>query len=529
MRFQRTRSPEGTLNPGRGSSLDRVCDEAPPGGLARSKARLYRSAMMAVTLQWSLRLIGLLSVYVLARLLSPDDFGVIGLAMATIALVEVFSFIGLRQALLRIAQPVRAHLDTAWTIQLLLFGTLGAVLVAVAPLAARLYDEPALEAVITVLATRFLFLGLVNIGIVDFDRHLQFGRDLRMRLGARLTGFAATLTAAVLLHSYWALVIGLVLQSAFLTAASYAAHPYRPRLSLARRGELLNVSGWMFLNSAAQMFHDQVERLLIGRVGTMHQLGLYSVSKDLSAIFTQEVATALNRVTFVTTATARRHLSEQADRIAAILGAYALIAAPLGLGLAAVAEDAVAVLLGNQWTGAAPLLRLIAPASAIYAVYRVIASSLQASGLARQAALLSCGGAAAAAVTVGTAAMLSGSATVIAGAALGATAALLLSSLAVLARIARTGSFRLVAQVARPFAAAGVMLLLVSTVGAVSGAAILDLVLKMTLGAVTYLGALFLLWLAAGRPPGAEGELAVLFGRVRGRCRRAEVPANRQA
>jgi O-antigen/teichoic acid export membrane protein len=475
---------------------------------------VYRSAALAVALQWSMRLIGLVSVFILARLLSPRDFGIAGLAMASVALVEIFSVIGLRQALLRIKDPERSHLDTAFTIQLLLFGALGIILLALAPAAARFYGEPALAPVIAVLASRFVFLGLVNIGIVEFDRNLEFGRDLRMRVGARLVSFAATVTAAVLLQSYWALVIGLVAQSALFTAASYLAHPYRPRLSLARRAELLSVSGWMFLGFAGQVLHHQIERLVIGRFGAMHLVGLYSVSKDLSSIFTQEIATALNRVTFVTTARTGQPLSEAPERLVTMLGAYAMIVAPLGLGLAAAAEDGVAVLLGGPWLGAAPLLQLIAPASALYAVYKLIASSLQAAGHVRRTAAMTCAGAAVAAVAVGSVGWVARDAAAIALAALAVSAGLLLVALVALAHVARTGFAALAVPVARPFAAAGAMLLVVRVADPGTGMAAVDLPIEVAVGAATYVAALFLLWMASGRPAGAETEVFALVRRL---------------
>lgn len=490
-----------------------VPEPAPPG-----RGAVYRSAATAVALAWTIRLIGLVSVFILARMLSPRDFGIVGLAMATVALVEIFSAVGLRKALLRIAAPERAHFDTAWTIQLILLVALAAILASVGPAAAWFYEEPALGPVIAVLALRFLFYGIVNIGIVEFDRNLEFGRDLRMRVGVRLLSLAGTIAAALLLRSYWALVLGLVLHSALHAAASYFVHPYRPRFSLAKRAELLGVSLWMFLASAAQVVHHQAERLVIGRFAAMHLVGLYSVSKDLSSIFTQEIATALNRVTFVTTARTGRPLSDDPARVGAMLGAYAMIAAPMGLGLAAAAEDAVAVLLGSQWTAAAPLLQLVAPASALYAVYHLVASSMQAAGLARRAAFLSCAGALVAVAALTGTALAGGGAIAIATTALAVSGTLLALGTAAISRTAGLKPFALAGPVLRPFAAALAMLLLVRAAAPETGYALADLAFAVPFGAAVYAGALLLIWFVAGRPQGAESEtlaLARQLGRKR--------------
>jgi O-antigen/teichoic acid export membrane protein len=481
---------------------------------------LYRSAVLAVTLQWLMRFIGLISVFILARLLEPKDFGIMGLAVATLALVELLGAVGLWQALLRIKEWDREHLDTAWTIQLIVFGAMGVLALVSAPLMAHVYGQPALTAVLAVLSLRFVALGVANIGIVEFDRKLAFGRDLKMRIGSRLASFVVAIAAAFWFRNYWALVIGLVAQNSFFSIATYMAHPYRPRLSLKRRAELLGTSLWIFVHAVTQTVQMQIERLVMGRFSSTHVIGLYSVSKDLSEIFTQEIATALNRVTFVTVARNDQPLSDAPLRTAQILGVYAMIAAPMGFGLAATAESAIHLLLGPEWKAAAPFMRIVAVYSAFYAVYKVIASSLQAAGFARQAAYMSGAGAFCLAVTVAGAAAVKPDATTVAFAAFAANFLVLVSGIAVIARYSGQNPFALGLHVFRPFAAAAAMAAAVRLLGPDSGSSIIDLTGGMAVGAVAYPIFLIGLWWASGRPPGGEREALTFAGEMRQRLRR---------
>lgn len=483
------------------------------------RATLYRSAMLAVAMQWTLRFIGLVSVFILARLLAPEDFGIIGLAVAALALVELLGAIGLRQALLRIGEPTREHLDTAWTLQLIIFGAMGIATLVSAPFVARFYEQPALAPVLAVLSLRFFTLGLTNIGIIQFDRNLEFGRDLRMRIGSRLAAFAATVTAAFILQNYWALVVGLVCQQAFFAAASYLAHPFRPRLSLSRRAELLGTSIWIFVNALAQTVQMQIERLVLGRFGSAHLVGLYSVSKDLSDIFTQEISTALNRVTFVTVARTGQPLSDAPLRTAQILGAYAMIAAPMGFGLAATAENSIHVLLGSRWLDAAPFLQVVAVYSGFYAVYKVITSSLQASGHARRAAFMSGGGALALTTLVTGGAFVRPDAMIIAYAAFAANFSILLAGIAVLARASAQPGATLALHVLRPFAAGAAMAAAVRMLGPETGHVVFDLAGQMGIGIIAYPAFLIGLWWASGRPAGGETEALAFAGELRARMR----------
>lgn len=479
----------------------------------RSSREIYRGAALAVALTWSLRAIGLVSVFILARLLTPADFGIIGLAMTAVAMVELFSYLGLWHALLRLENPDRSHMDTAWTLQLLMFLVLALVLVAISGPAAQFYHEPRVQPVILALSLRFVLLGLANIGTIEWERSLDFGRDLKLRAGARLVSFFITIGLALALRSYWALVAGMIIQSVIQTAASYVMHPYRPRFSLARRRELLGVSMWIFIGVSAQIVQAQIERIVVGRTSSAAAVGAFAVSKDLSNILTQEIATALNRVTFVQTSRSGA-FREQGPRIATMLGGYAMMAAPMGLGLAAVAEPFIAVFLGSQWGAAAALVAPIAIASALMAVYKLIASSLSAGKHERVSAALSLTGAGLMAASVVAVALNGGALLAIAYAGLSSTVALLIIALLALAHFSRHSLWCFLMAVVRPFAAATIMYVVVGLLPAMLSSDVLSLALRAAVGAPVYFATLVLLWLASGRPASAEAELVRLSRRA---------------
>ncbi len=469
-----------------------------------SAQQVYRSGAIAVVIAWSMRLIGLVSVFVLARTLTPADFGIVALALATLAIVDVFSALGLRQALLRVKDPDESYYNTVWTIQLLVLIFLAIVAAALGPVVAWFYEEPALSWVLAALATRFVFFGLANIGIIDFERNLEFGSDLRFRLAVRLSTFVLTVGAAIVLQNYWALVIGGVSQGVIHCIASYIVHPFRPRLSLARRSEMLRVSIWMFLASAAYAVSSELERIVVGRIANLDLIGSYSVSKGLASIFTEEVATALNRVTFVTTARTQSNLGAEPVRMQSLLGAYAMIAAPLGLGLAATSANSVHVLLGDQWASAAPYLALIAPAAALFAVFKLITSSLQASGKAKLAAILAIAAAAAAICAVTVVMANGGQALDIARAILITNASILVCAIVILAVDEKANVVPLLLAPARPFAAAAIMYVGVVGIAGSADVSLIILLQQAALGAAIYAISLPAIWAISGRPQGAE-------------------------
>ena len=194
-----------------------------------------------------------------------------------------------------------------------------------------------------------------------------------------------------------------------------------------------------------------------------------------------------------------------------MLGAYALISAPLGFGLAATADQALPLLLGPRWADAAPFLSIVGPACALYAVYKLIVVTLQASGDARIAAFLSLAGAVSMVAITATLALGGHGAIAVAAGALVATTLLLASGIILLARKAEIRVLKLVTSVERPFVAATLMLLVLQAFDMREIEPLALLATKAWAGAALFIGAVGALWVGQGRPDGAEKIIFALL------------------
>ena len=188
----------------------------------------FASALLTVSMNWFNRLVGLVSVAILARLLLPEDFGVIAMASLIVALADTVLNFGVHVPLIQKQDATQAHYDAAWTLRLMqmLLSTL--VLFFAAPFAAEYFEDQRVELVCQCLAFSLLLGGLENIGIVDFQKKMQFGAEFRLRFIRRLSGFLVTITLAYTLRSYWALVIGMLAERFMGVVLSYWLHPMRP-------------------------------------------------------------------------------------------------------------------------------------------------------------------------------------------------------------------------------------------------------------------------------------------------------------
>lgn len=357
-----------------------------------SSVSVARGAVLVVGMRWTDRLIGIVSTLILARLLIPDDFGIVAMASLVVVLIDTLLDLGVNVALVQNREASRDDFDTAWTLRLLQ-SALAALLIACfgAPLAAEYFNDPRVTDVLRVMAVAVLLGGFENIGIVTFQKNMEFGRDFRFFFLRRVAGFIVTIALAFWLRSYWAMVLGALAGRIVGVGLSYALHEFRPSFSLVKLSSLWSFSQWILLRNLGNYGAQQTDKLLVGRRNDASTLGAYSLADEISAMPTGEVLMPLGRVLFPAFVRVLDRPEELRRAFCLALGVQTLIALPFGVGLALVAPIAVPLLLGDQWLIAVPFVQLLALVNVATALSHSSGYLLLALGKVRLQALLSWG------------------------------------------------------------------------------------------------------------------------------------------
>jgi lipopolysaccharide exporter len=321
---------------------------------------VVKSAMLSIAMRWFDRAVGVASTLILARLLVPEDFGIIAMASLVIALADVFLNLGVHVALIQNPAPTQRHYDTAWTLRLIQASISATIVFVAAPFAAAYFKEPRVVPVIQVLGACFLLGAFENIGIVNFQKEMRFSQDFILMFWKRLGGFLATVISAWLLQSYWALVIGTIVGGLIGVLGSYWMHPMRPRLSLERFREIFGVSQWMLVRGLGGYLETRLHQFVVGGRETASVMGAYTLADEISSMPTTELLAPINRVLFPAFVRVKADLEELKRVFLLAQGIQVLVALPAGVGLAMVAPEAVAVLLGAKWQMAVPFVEVIA-------------------------------------------------------------------------------------------------------------------------------------------------------------------------
>lgn len=329
---------------------------------------VFQGAILTVSMRWTDRLIGFASTLILARLITPDDFGIIAMASLVIGLIDALLALGVNVALIQNREATQAHYDTAWTLRLAQSAVAAAVIFLAAIPAADYFNDARVTPVLQWLSLGMLLLGLENIGIVNFQKEMRFGMEFRFVFYKRLTGFIVTVAAAMLLQNYWALVIATLSARFAGVLFSYFMHPMRPRFSLEKCGDILAVSQWMLVHSVGTYLNRGIDKILLGSRAPANVVGGYAIADETSAMPTTEILAPINRVLFPAFVAARHDLQELKRLYLLAQGVQCIVGMSAGVGLALVAHETVLLMLGEKWLFVVPFMQVLALASVVEAI-----------------------------------------------------------------------------------------------------------------------------------------------------------------
>ena len=307
------------------------------------------------------QLLGLIRLTVLARLLSPGDFGLFGIAMLTIAIMESFTNSGFQVALIQKKDISDLHLDTAWTLHVLRGVVLSFLLFGFSPLIARFFNDPGVVWLLRALSITVLILGFENIGVVKFQKDLEFHKDFIYRFSGTIADVSIALTAAFLLRSVWALVFGLFARRIVQTVLSFILHPYRPRWRLAKKElrELFSFGKWSTLSAILSFGYTQGDDLFVGKVLGTASLGLYQMAYKISRLVVVEITTIISQVTVPAYSKLQNDTLKLQKAYLQTQKLLCYVSAPIAAGTALLAFDFVSLFLGDQWISMVPALQIL--------------------------------------------------------------------------------------------------------------------------------------------------------------------------
>jgi PST family polysaccharide transporter len=307
---------------------------------------------------------------VLARLLSPSDFGLVGMVTAFTGILTLFRDFGLSSAAVQRTTVTEEQISTLFWINLLLGTVLGLIVLAIAPVMAAFYGEPRLFAVTAVLATGFVFNAAGTQHSALLQREMRFTALAVTSVVSLLVGTAIAVVGAKAGYGYWALVAMSVVSPLVATIGFWLTTGWVPMLPHRRAGvrSMMHFGGALTFTGLLVYIGYNAEKVVIGRFWGADAIGIYGRAYQLVNIPTENLNSAVGEVAF----SALSRLQDDPVRLRSyFLKGFSVVLGltlPVTIACGLFADDIVFVLLGPHWQEAVPIVRLLAPTVAIFAI-----------------------------------------------------------------------------------------------------------------------------------------------------------------
>ncbi len=343
----------------------------PPVDLAEIKKKSIWGGLMTVGARAVIVLFSLASTAVLARLLAPEDFGVLAMVMSVVGFVGVFKDFGLSAAAVQAAESLTpAQASNLFWLNLAAGALLTMLTIAAAPLIGWVFGQPALVPVTMCVAVSFVLASLGSQHAATLQRRLLFKRKAVADIAGALVSFGASIMLALQGYSYWALVWGTI--AGTLTTSLLLVTLAPLRIQRPRRGQgvrrLLRFGGDVTAFEFINYFHRNLDNVLIGRVWGADALGLYSRAYQLLMFPITNLRAPITAVAFSAMSQLRGEPEQFRAYYRKVSFLLALTSMPLVAFLAVAAEQVIGLLLGPRWGGAVPIFQALAFAAFIQPV-----------------------------------------------------------------------------------------------------------------------------------------------------------------
>jgi O-antigen/teichoic acid export membrane protein len=332
--------------------------------------RTVRSAFVAGAAQGTAFILRTGSMVIMARLLFPADFGLVGMVTAVTGFMAFFHDLGLSTASIQRVSVTREQISTLFWVNLLVGAILATVCAIMAPVLVRFYGDQRLLSITMLLGTGFLFNSAAVQHRAMLTRDMRFGALAIIDTSALVIGIASGIGLALAGRGYWALVIMAIappFAGAIGTWLATGWIPGRPRRHVGIKSMLV-FGGTVTLNNLIVYLAYNTDKMLLGRFWGADVLGVYGRAYQLINIPTENLNSTIAQVALPALARIQNDPNRVRSYFLQGYGLFFALVLPITVGCALFAEDIVQVFLGQRWHDAPQIFRLLAPTMLVFAL-----------------------------------------------------------------------------------------------------------------------------------------------------------------
>ncbi len=316
---------------------------------SQMRNRVAASVFVLTSTRFASRALDFVTLVVLARQLTPADFGLVAIAMSVVQITEAVLELPTGNALLQLKAIGRSHLDTAFTLAALRGLLLTALLCALSFPLALFFGDERLIALICALSIAPAVRALRSPKSTLAFKHLKFRPDALSELVGKSCALAIAVSLALATESYWAIAAGSIASAVFYVLASYVMVPMRPRLTLRHWRIFHSYLAWSMAGQTVSALNWQTDRFILGKLASQATVGLFATLRDLAAMTYKVLFESIQRPLVSALARSQGDRTRQQAAYGLSIGSLLSIGLPVAVGQAILAPEIILLVLGPKW------------------------------------------------------------------------------------------------------------------------------------------------------------------------------------
>lgn len=341
-----------------------------------------KGAFWALSSNLSVSAMSFIGTAVLARILSPKDFGLLGMAMLITGMVQLFGKLGLGAALVHKKNINDEYLSTAFWSSILVSVGLFLVSIVIAPLASMFFNEPTVKWIVIFLSANFIISSLSSIQRTMLYKDIRIKKISLIEIVSRFVRVIIMLACAFAGMGFWSIVVGMIFESVLKAILFILTAHWKPTLKFnsIKFKELFHYGKNIYGQGFLSYFNQNMDFIVTGKLLGAKLLGFYQFSYNLPYLVKSFVQDGIGPVVFPVFSQAQDDTARLARGLFSAMKYVSMITFPLMFGLAFCAEDFISVIYGTKWLTAAAPLRLLCFGAALASVHSVVPPLFNAKG-----------------------------------------------------------------------------------------------------------------------------------------------------
>lgn len=325
------------------------------------------------TLRISTRAIAFVKIAVLARLLTPDQFGIFGIASLAMALLEILTETGINVFFIQGEGKIKDYIDTSWVVSIVRGIIITVILLLASRYIAYFLNSPESYGLLKLISIVPLLRGFINPAIVKYQKNLEFNKEFIFKFVIFTFDATIAIILALITKSVISLVWGLIAGAIAEVILSLALVRPRPKFAfnLEKIKKIIERGKWVTIYGVFNYSFENGDDIVVGKIMNTSSLGLYQVAYKISSLPITEIADVIGKVTFPVFVDISGDITRLKKAFNKTILFVSIVATVIGLVLFVFPREVVMLILGEQWLAAVPALRVLSILGIIRAILTV--------------------------------------------------------------------------------------------------------------------------------------------------------------